>query len=521
MKRTLLVVTVGLFLVGCGDDSVSTNLNNNQNSNSNSNQNSNVNNNQNQATCGNGIAEAGEQCDDGNTVSGDGCSATCTLEFCGDGTVNGSEVCDDGNNVSGDGCSSDCMSDETCGNGVIDSAIGELCDDGNNTSGDGCQANCTLPSCGDGTVDTGEVCDDGNTTDGDGCNSRCSSDESCGNSVVDTEVGEQCDDGNATAGDGCSGTCQLELCGNGTVDASEVCDDGNNISGDGCRGDCMSDESCGNGTVDLAAGEQCDDGNATAGDGCSDTCQLELCGNGVVDPGEVCDDGNTDSNDGCSSDCQVRDLCGDGILQADEECDDATANSDVTPDACRTNCMAAHCGDSIVDSGEACDDGNTDPANATDDFCSANCTVNSWPCGEWPGYMPTRFDSCRFTMHDVTVNGSTTGYAVVQAGATFPTTATINYQHCGYCPNCIVQGYTGLMAGPAPASDDGTLSGCNHGWQECDSGLDFGDNSLNHTFTAPSQPGTYYFRFGSTLEYSCASWGCPDETHNLFALCVQ
>lgn len=30
--------------------------------------------------CGNGSVEAGEQCDDGNTASGDGCSATCQIE---------------------------------------------------------------------------------------------------------------------------------------------------------------------------------------------------------------------------------------------------------------------------------------------------------------------------------------------------------------------------------------------------------------------------------------------------------
>jgi len=32
------------------------------------------------AVCGNGSRELGEQCDDGNTAGGDGCSATCTLE---------------------------------------------------------------------------------------------------------------------------------------------------------------------------------------------------------------------------------------------------------------------------------------------------------------------------------------------------------------------------------------------------------------------------------------------------------
>src|ERR1700689_5033658 len=39
---------------------------------------------------------------------------------CGDGIIEGNEVCDDGNTVSGDGCSADCLSDETCGNGIVD-----------------------------------------------------------------------------------------------------------------------------------------------------------------------------------------------------------------------------------------------------------------------------------------------------------------------------------------------------------------------------------------------------------------
>lgn len=63
------------------------------------------------AGCGNGEREPGELCDDANTVSGDGCSATCvSLERCGDGFVAAmeGEECDDGNTLGQDGCSSGC-----------------------------------------------------------------------------------------------------------------------------------------------------------------------------------------------------------------------------------------------------------------------------------------------------------------------------------------------------------------------------------------------------------------------------
>ena len=54
---------------------------------------------------------AGEQCDDGNTADGDGCSSTCQLSSCGDGVVDSGEGCDDGGTVDGDGCSSTCQVD--------------------------------------------------------------------------------------------------------------------------------------------------------------------------------------------------------------------------------------------------------------------------------------------------------------------------------------------------------------------------------------------------------------------------
>src|SRR4029079_11032270 len=61
-----------------------------------------------EATCGNGMTEPGEFCDDGNLTNGDGCESTCTPTGCGDGNVTGSEDCDDGNITSGDCCSGGC-----------------------------------------------------------------------------------------------------------------------------------------------------------------------------------------------------------------------------------------------------------------------------------------------------------------------------------------------------------------------------------------------------------------------------
>lgn len=47
--------------------------------------------------CGNGVVEAGEECDDGNAISGDGCNNDCRLPRlprCGDGIIDPGEQCD-------------------------------------------------------------------------------------------------------------------------------------------------------------------------------------------------------------------------------------------------------------------------------------------------------------------------------------------------------------------------------------------------------------------------------------------
>ena len=94
--------------------------------------------------CGDGISDEGEQCDDGNLISGDGCSSICHTEF--------------------------------CGNNIVD--VGEECDFGSDPSVNaahypGCELNCIWNVCGDGDKSYWETCDDGNTINGDGCSSVC------------------------------------------------------------------------------------------------------------------------------------------------------------------------------------------------------------------------------------------------------------------------------------------------------------------------------------------------------------
>jgi cysteine-rich repeat protein len=73
----------------------------------------------NNAVCGDGIKQAGEQCDDGNAYNNDACLNNCKLNVCGDGVrYIGVEECDDGNAVEGDGCSCDCRITVQCNDGV-------------------------------------------------------------------------------------------------------------------------------------------------------------------------------------------------------------------------------------------------------------------------------------------------------------------------------------------------------------------------------------------------------------------
>jgi cysteine-rich repeat protein len=261
-------------------------------------------------SCGDGITQDHEACDDGNTLSGDGCNSTCSSnESCGNGFKDPGEVCDDNNTLSGDGCSSDCRSDETCGNGYRDLAKGEVCDDGNEIEGDKCSQNCRSDeTCGNGFKDPGETCDDGNNDNGDGCSADCKvAGTGCGNGQI--EANEECDDGNHNDHDDClNDSCQLARCGDGITahDASrrEECDDGGETAS--CDLDCTWSK-CGDGIVNGAAGEQCDNGAPDRDTAqCTKECRISYCGDGYHNTaaGEACDDGNGDYCGTCKSTCR-------------------------------------------------------------------------------------------------------------------------------------------------------------------------------------------------------------------------
>jgi cysteine-rich repeat protein len=122
-------------------------------------------------TCGDGIVQAGEECDDGDATDDDACTDSCTAARCGDGIVQASEECDDGNATNDDACTDSCTA-ATCGDGYVWAGT-EACEDGNGVNTDDCVA-CQPARCGDGFSWAGhESCDDGNGVDDDLCRNDC------------------------------------------------------------------------------------------------------------------------------------------------------------------------------------------------------------------------------------------------------------------------------------------------------------------------------------------------------------
>ncbi|MEW5850864.1 MAG: DUF4215 domain-containing protein [Myxococcota bacterium] len=409
----------------------------------------------------NATVSLSEQCDDGNTVNGDGCDNNCTVSACGNGQQGGSEQCDDGNTVNGDGCDNNCTT-SACGNGII--AGTEQCEDLNTVNGDGCDNNCTFTACGNGIVTSGEACDDGNTVPGDGCSGTCTQEVVCGNGTAEptpvvalefnwlatncagaaTTIRFRVNGSLAASTTGDTGTCSCTP-GIRTVTVTDPAVlarvvEGNNtfsvnfqgtnnmlawatavvrmsgrsqtvvIFDEGGGGDAerRSTDLCAAGALQnpplqstsatITLNEPCDDGNTVNGDGCDNNCTFSACGNGQQGGSEQCDDGNFVDGDGCDSNCTTT-ACGNGITTSAEQCDDGDT---VNGDGCDSNCTITACGNGIVTSGEACDDGNT----ASGDGCSAGCQLEA-ACGNGQ-VEATPVDALEFTWLATNCSGAPT-----------------------------------------------------------------------------------------------------------------
>jgi cysteine-rich repeat protein len=282
------------------------------------------------SACGDGIVDAEEECDDGNSASGDCCSAQCLAEAlgaacgvtaCTSGTCSGTGICQltylsgpcsDGNA---------CTAGETCQAGACAGATPLSCNDGNPCTVDSCS---TLTGCvytpAPGGCSDGNVCTTGDTCVGGACVAGtavvCNDGKFCTTDICDPVAGctfvpnsLPCTDGNpCTLNDTCSGG----VC---TSSTAAVCNDGNPCTSDSCYSDV--------GCLYLPVALPCNDGNPCT---LVDTCVAGVCagqGTPSCDDGNPCTDDTCVSGAGCSSTpnaapcsdgnvCTVADACTNG-----------------------------------------------------------------------------------------------------------------------------------------------------------------------------------------------------------------
>src|SRR5216117_4102244 len=318
------------------------------------------------STCGDGTLDPGEQCDDGNNLNADCCSASCTIEPAGTVCRPAAGVCDVAETCNG--TSPTCPADvfvsaaTQCRAAVGECDVAELCP-GN---GANCPADAKQPS---GTACT----DDGNPCTADTCdgtNDACqhpagNAGAVCRASVGVCDVAEMCT--------GASATCPPDAFQpNGTV-----CDDGNFCTAsDACQdGTCAGDPT-------LLNGAACDDGNTCTD---NDTCAGGTCSGTAAPDSTPCDDGN---------DCTTTDSCQGGVCTGAAVAD-STPCSDGNDCTSADSCQGGVCLGTAVPDSTACDDGNgcTGPDTCQGGTCTGAPVADGTACDD--GSDCTAEDSCQ------------------------------------------------------------------------------------------------------------------------------
>jgi cysteine-rich repeat protein len=378
--------------------------------------------------CGNGFLDAFEECDDGNRLDGDCCSAACRRDppgtacpagsVCSDAACDAAGVCrftgfnmkpcDDGNV---------CTVTDTC---LLGSCAGtpRTCDDANVCTADSCDpatgcVNAPRP----GPCDDHNACTTGDTCAGGQCvgtrrncddNNVCT-DDSCNPATgcVHTPNTAPCDDGDACT--------TIDVCKGGTCvgSAPPNCDDGNVCTDDSCNpatgcvhtpntapcsdfDACTAGDTCSGGRCVGGTARSCDDGNPCTDDSCNpltgcvytanaapcddldpcttgDTCAGGSCTGALLS----CDDGNPCTDDACDS----RMGCGHTFNTG--RCDDGDACT--TDDTCTDGTCAGH-------GRLGCDDGNPCTDDACDPATGCTHTPHAGPCDD--GDVCTTGDAC-------------------------------------------------------------------------------------------------------------------------------
>ena len=379
--------------------------------------------------CGDGFRAGSEKCDDGNTLSGDGCLGDCSSVEAGCVCIGGSPTSKDTWTKWGIGFYQNDASNPTLwvskwGDSI--KVISEAWDDGNLVSGDGCSSTWTIeygfvwsggtiyvkdtwvdwttgfypnadqsqwvPHCGDSKRAGSEAWDDGNTANGDGWSSSWTVETGAswyGGSITSKDTWVFCNAGYYQ--NTLSPTQWITKCGDGFRAGSEKCDDSNTSSGDGCLGVCSS----------VEAGWVCTGGSPTSKDTCikwnigfyqndasNPILWIPKWGDGIRVSTETWDDGNLISGDGCSSVCTIESgfaWSGGSIYIKDTW---VAWTSGLYTNTDQSQCIP-HCGDGFRAGSEKCDDGNTSSSDGCLNDCSS--VEAGFVCS---GGSPTSKDTC-------------------------------------------------------------------------------------------------------------------------------